>query len=88
MLVLRRVLFWAMPNKDIEEARVFWEEIRTRIRAGKYDEFRKMGEKRIFHVRPKGANKKDLMQTAEHGLQKKKCYWINALYIKQVLAEK
>ena len=39
----------------------------------------------MCHIRPKGKNSKDLMETALGTKEKKKCYWLNSSYIKQIV---
>ena len=45
------------------------------------DNFWKLKDHKICHVRPKGIDSSDLMQTPQGTLEKKKCYWLNSRYI-------
>jgi DNA mismatch repair protein MutH len=80
-LRLKKVMFWTMPAADLEIARVFWEDTRKKIRRGIYDQFIKISDDRICHVRPKGMDSHDLMETPQGTREKKKSYWLNASYI-------
>lgn len=82
---LERVMFWTMPVADLEVAREFWEDTQGKIMNGVYDDFIKISDDRICHVRPKGEDGKDLMPTPQNTLEKKKCYWLNSSYIREQL---
>ncbi|WP_298222391.1 MutH/Sau3AI family endonuclease [Flavobacterium sp.] len=84
-LVLKKVLFWTMPNKDIEIAKEFWLDTKKKIKSNDFEHFIKISDKKICHVRPKGKNSRDMMETITGSEEKKKCYWINSNYIKSVI---
>jgi DNA mismatch repair protein MutH len=81
---LHKVKFWSMPWEDLEIARRFWEDTKAKIIRGDYEHFLKISDDMICHVRPKGVDNNDLMETPQGDLQKKKCYWLNASYIKRI----
>lgn len=83
---LYKVFFWTMPNKDLQVAEEFWRDTRKKVKKGQYDTFWKISDDRIFHVRPKGINARDLMETPQGGLEKKKSYWLNSNYIKSLIS--
>lgn len=85
-LRLEKVMFWTMPAKDLEVAHEFWEDTKQKIINDDYHHFRKLADHNIFHVRPKGADSKDLMETPTGRMEKKKCYWLNSSYIKEVIS--
>lgn len=85
ILRLKEVFFWTMPLKDIEISRLFWEDTKEKITSNDFNHFIKISDKRICHVRPKGINSFDLMETAFGKMEKKKCYWLNSSYIKEVI---
>lgn len=70
-----------MPYYDLLVAEEFWEDTKKKIINGNYNQFWKLKDHRIFHVRPKGVNAKDLMETPQGTLEKKKSYWLNSRYI-------
>jgi DNA mismatch repair protein MutH len=84
-LRLHRVKFWSMPWEDLKTAQRFWEDTKAKIIKGDYKHFLKISDDMICHVRPKGVDSNDRMETPQGDLQKKKCYWLNASYIKRVL---
>ncbi|MEO6391122.1 MAG: MutH/Sau3AI family endonuclease [Pyrinomonadaceae bacterium] len=83
---LERVLFWTMPVTDLATARDFWNDTKRKITRNDFIHFIKESDDRICHVRPKARDSTDLMETANGGLEKKKCYWLNAKYIRSILA--
>ena len=76
-------MFWTMPSADLEVARKFWEDTKKKIKQGIYDQFIKISADRICHVRPKGRDSRDLMETPQGTREKKKCYWLNSEYIRR-----
>ena len=84
-LLLKKVMFWTMPPKDLEIARQFWENTKNKIIQDDYNNFIKISDDRICHVRPKGADSRDLMATPGGRMEKKKCYWLNSSYIKKII---
>lgn len=81
-LTLNKVLFWTMPQKDLEVSKLFWEDTKRKIAANNFDDFIKISDKKICHIRPKGKDSLDLMETITGSKEKKKCYWLNSSYIK------
>lgn len=78
---LHKVKFWTMPNSDLIIAEKFWKSTKEKISQGIYNQFWKLKDHNIFHVRPKGVNSKDLMETPQGTMEKKKSYWLNSRYI-------
>jgi len=81
VLRLQKVMFWTMPAADLKVARSFWEDTKRKIKAGDYGHFIKISDDRVCHVRPKGKDSRDLMETPQGTMEKKKCYWLNAEYV-------
>lgn len=86
-LVFKKVMFWTMPNKDLETARLFWEDTKEKIINNDFNHFIKISDNKMCHIRPKGRNSLDLMETISGSKEKKKCYWLNSSYIKQVISQ-
>lgn len=81
-IVIEKVMFWSMPYSDLQiEYRKLWEDTKAKIQKGDYTHFLGSKDNRIGHIRPKGRNSKDLMETLQGTREKKKCFWINASYI-------
>ena len=83
---LKKVMFWTMPQKDLEIAELFWQDTKYKIQHDEFDSFIKISDKRICHVRPKAKDSTDLMETASGRLIKKKAYWLNSSYIKDIIS--
>ena len=79
--ILDRICVWNMPSADLEIARGVWEDTRAKIMEGCYDDFVKMSDERIIHVRPHGKDSLDLMLTPQGTMEKKKSFWLNQHYI-------
>ena len=74
-----------MPNEDLLLAEIFWNDTKKKISEGVYNDFWKISDDNVFHVRPKGINSKDLMLTPQGTLEKKYAYWLNRDYILNVV---
>ncbi|RYJ43716.1 MutH/Sau3AI family endonuclease [Flavobacterium beibuense] len=85
ILRLKKVKFWTMPIKDLDVAEKFWEHTKAQILNNDFNNFIKISDNMICHVRPKGVNGKDLMETAFGTKEKKKSYWLNSSYIKNII---
>ncbi|MCQ2291036.1 MAG: hypothetical protein MJZ63_07185 [Muribaculaceae bacterium] len=84
--VLEKVFFWAMPQSDLQLAKIFWKDTKYKIKNGDFEHFMKSSDDNICHVRPKAKDSKDLMDTP-FGPQKKKGYWLNRDYILKIVNE-
>ena len=86
-LVLKKVMFWTMPPKDLELAKLFWSDTKQKIIDNDFNHFIKISDRSICHVRPKGKNNLDLMETVSGSKEKKKCYWLSSFYIKNIITD-
>jgi DNA mismatch repair protein MutH len=84
-LVFKKVIFWTMPSKDLETAKLFWEDTKKKIIHNDFNHFIKISDNKMCHIRPKGKNNLDLMETSFGTKEKKKSYWLNSSYIKQII---
>lgn len=82
---LEKVMFWTMPHEDLKTAKHYWEDTKSKIREDDYENFLKISDDKMCHVRPKGSDSKDLMETPTGRMEKKKCYWLNSKYIKNII---
>lgn len=83
-LVFKKAMFWHVPEKDLNtEIKRVWTETVTRIRNNEYDNLPKISESPILHVRPHAQNKNDTYPTLDGKQAIKKCFWLNASYIKE-----
>lgn len=84
-LNLKKVFFWTMSSQDLEIAKDFWMDTKQKIINDDYENFIKISDNKICHVRPKGNDSSDLMETPSGRMEKKKCYWLNSSYIKKII---
>ena len=83
---LRNVMFWTMPPADLAVAESFWLDTQEKVMIESFDSFIKISDGMICHVRPKARNASDLMETLSGRMEKKKAYWLNGSYIKEVVS--
>lgn len=84
---LTKVLFWSIPATDMATLSGVWADTKNKIISEDFDHFVKATDDRIGHVRPKGRDSKDLMETASGSMEKKKCFWLNNKYIQKIIHE-
>lgn len=83
-IVLNKVMFWNMPISDLNNSMYkVWLDTTTKIKYGDYDNFIKISDGEIAHIRPKGQNVQDLSATPQGTKERKKCFWLNAKYVKE-----
>lgn len=83
-IILHRVMFWNMPINDLESSMYkVWEDTTNKIRSGVYNNFIKISDNEIAHIRPKATTQNPYMITPQGNQEKKKCFWLNASYIKE-----
>jgi DNA mismatch repair protein MutH len=81
---LQGATYWNMPYGDRLEAQRVWEETKRRVLIDASD-LPKASESTVAHVRPKAKNSSDTIPTPQGTMLVKKCFWLNASYIGQVL---
>jgi DNA mismatch repair protein MutH len=79
--VLRRVMFWTIPSKDLLEVKKVWQSARKCIHEGNYEDLPRISDNPVSHVRPHGRNALDVVPTPDGGMTMKRCFWLNARYI-------
>lgn len=84
-IVLRKIMFWNFPMKDVNEAERVWQKTVDCINDGRYNELPKMKDSRVAHVRPHGKNSKDTIETPQKTQEMKRCFWLNAKYIQSAI---
>lgn len=83
-IVLSKVMFWNMPVSDLNNSmHKVWSDTTNKIKQGEYNNFIKISNGEIAHVRPKAKDSKDVMLTPQGTEERKKCFWLNAKYIKE-----
>ena len=85
--VLDKIFFWTMPPADLNVAEDYWKNIKQCVNdnhiAPEY--FWKIGDHKLFHVRPKGRDVEDLAPNPHGGKARKYCYWFNNEYITNIV---
>ncbi|WP_045518151.1 Sau3AI family type II restriction endonuclease [Clostridium sporogenes] len=83
-ILLNKVMFWNMPISDLNNSMYnVWVDTTNKIKHGSYNNFMKISDGEIAHIRPKGRNSNDLAVTPQGTEERKKCFWLNAKYIKE-----
>lgn len=80
---LDRVIDWHIPVEDYHYFKEVWIDTKNKVIKGDYNHFIKISDNPVSHIRPKGQNAKDLMETPQGTWEKKKCFWINQSYIQK-----
>lgn len=75
------ICFWQMPEKDLEEARRCYDQMRENVRRGRADISVKSTENRCCHVRPHGRDSRDTRPQPFGPPVVKKCFWLNQSYL-------
>lgn len=84
------IMFWNIPNKDLEEVRRVWERtVHTlcdgvqliRTPRGISNNLPKQAESPVAHVRPHGKNASDKLPLPDGQMMTRQCFWLNNTYI-------
>ena len=90
--VFERVMFWNIPNEDLEQVRLVWERTVATIREGVEliptskgisNNLPKKTENPVAHVRPHGKDASDKLPLPDGRWMTKQCFWLNNTYIRQ-----
>lgn len=88
--VFDRVMFWNIPNDDLDEVRRVWERTVQTIREGVQlvrtprgisNNLPKQVESPVAHVRPHSRDANDTLPLPDGRLMTKQCFWLNNTYI-------
>ncbi len=82
---LKRAFFWTMPTLDLEQARLMWEDTRSKIAHDDFENLTKSSQNPVCFIRTKGRDSKDLKKTPSGRLYKKLGYWLPRKYIKAII---
>lgn len=94
--VFDRVMFWNIPNDDLEEVGRVWERTVQTIRRGVSlvqtpygisNDLPKQTESPVAHVRPHGRNVADTLPLPDGRMMTKQCFWLNNNYIAKQIME-
>jgi DNA mismatch repair protein MutH len=78
---LSHIKMWNMPEPDLNIAQEGWEDTKQKILVGDYDNFIKIRDRRIIHVRTHGKDSSDVIITPQGSMQTKRSFWLNKLYL-------
>ena len=85
-IVLHKIKFWNMSIEDLDnDMKYVWQDTVNKIKNGIYNDFIKISDNKKFHVRDKGRNSNDCMLTPQGTFEKKRAFWLNASYIKEII---
>lgn len=84
-IILKKIMFWNFPMKDISEAEKVFDKTIDCINEGRYEDLPKMSENRVAHVRPHGKDATDTIITPQGTREMKRCFWLNAKYIQDAI---
>lgn len=87
-LLFKKAMFWNVPEKDLNsEIKKVWETTVKRIKNNEYNNLPRISESPVLHVRPHAQNANDTYPTLDGKQAIKKCFWLNASYIKKQIEE-
>lgn len=83
--VLEKVMFWNMPSEIRAISKEYWLDIKKKVTNNDTENFWKISDDKIFHVRPKARNSLDRTTLKDGTDVPKLGYWINSKYIQSVI---
>ena len=83
VLRFKKGMFWNIPYDDLNEVESVWHETVKRILEYRAESLPKKSENRVCHVRPHARNAQDTCETPYGEHLVKKCFWLNAKYLKE-----
>lgn len=83
--VLQRAFYWTMPTADVNEAELVWNKTKELIKLGEYEGLPKSKDNYVAHVRTHAQDSSDVARTPQGGFQVKRSFWLNRLYIAEVV---
>lgn len=87
-IIFEKAMFWNMPATDLNNGmHDLWKDTVNKIKKGDYDNFMKSSDNPVGHIRPKGRNSEDKIDTPQGIKQKKMCFWLNTQYISDQISK-
>lgn len=84
-IVFKGFKFWNFPAEDLVEAEKVWNQTRLAVKKGEYSSLPRISDNPVAHVRPHGRNGMDKIATPQGTMEMKRCFWLNADYIRKSL---
>lgn len=76
------IFYWNMPNADLDsDVKNLWIDTVEKIKNNDFNNFKKISETRVSHVRPKAKNSKDTVKLFSGNIAPKKSFWLNSAYV-------
>ena len=94
ILTFDDLVFWNIPNRDLDEVKKVWERTSKTLREGvkfrtsgkrTFNNLPKASENRVSHVRPHAKDSTDTMELPDGRQMPKQCFWLNNTYIREQL---
>ena len=84
---MRPLLWWTMPQADLNLAEEYWNHIKENILNDNISEeyWWKAKDRKKFHIRPKAQKAVNLAPTPNGGWAKKFCYWFNNDFVRDIV---
>lgn len=87
--IFDRLVFWTMPQQDIEIAEKYWTNIKNNVSNDTLDKdntYWRLQDHKCFHVRPKARKSSEKYLSPISGKEvPKKAYWFNDEYVKGIV---
>ena len=74
-----------MPQTDIDKMQELWGNTKEKVLRNEYGSFLTSTQHSVGHVRPHAKNALDLAPTPQNTMEKKKSFWLNRVYILNVI---
>ncbi|BCJ92574.1 DNA mismatch repair protein MutH [Anaerocolumna cellulosilytica] len=96
-LVFDNLIFWNMPEGDLQEVESVWKRTVAIIKEGvklkkvgsrTFNNLPKASENRVAHVRPHARDSRDVLELPDGRFMPKQCFWLNNTYIREQLEKK
>ena len=84
VLRFKKGMFYNLPYSDLIEVQRLWNQVRNGIKNGIYGNT-PQDENRVSHIRPHGKDSHDTIETPSGTKEVKRCFWLNASYLKNVI---
>lgn len=93
-LVFNDLVFWNMPDADLEEVKHVWKQTSRVLREGvtlktvgnrTFNDLPKARDNHVAHVRPHARDSSDTMELPDGRMMPKQCIWLNNTYIREQL---
>lgn len=76
------LFYWNMPTADLDtDVKELWIDTVKKIKANDFDNFKKISETRVSHVRPKAKDSSDKAKLNSGSVAPKKSFWLNSAYV-------